>query len=192
MVSRSSRNTPTTPHEVFHGKKPNLEHIRPFGCLTYVTMPHELRQKLITQMAAYKAIFLGYTESTHHYRVWNMRKSLPRNKRAVKNQWVFKRKLDPDDTTRYKARLVIKGHEQRYGIDFKETFAPVVNSRTVKVLLALAATLDLEIHQMDVKTAFLNGELEEEIYMKYPKGIMTGKPSLRRTRHSSCRSPYIG
>jgi hypothetical protein len=56
------------------------------------------------------------------------------------------------------------------GIDFKETFEPVVNFRTVKVLLALAATLDLEIHQMDVKTAFLNGELEEEIYMDVPEG----------------------
>jgi transposase InsO family protein len=58
MISRSSRNPPTTPHEAFHGKKPNLEHIRPFGCLAYVTRSHELRQKLITPMAAYKAIFL--------------------------------------------------------------------------------------------------------------------------------------
>jgi hypothetical protein len=104
-------------------------------------------------------------EALNKNKTWNTRKSLPRNKRAIKNKWVFKRKLNPDNTTRFKARLVIKGYEQRYGIDFKETFAPVVNFRTVKVLLALAATLDLEMHQMDVKTAFLNGELEEEIYM---------------------------
>jgi len=82
MISRSSRlisqpsqklNTPTTPHEAFLGKKPNLEHIRPFGCLAYVTRPHEVRQRLVTQTAAYKAILLGYTESTHQYRVWNIR-----------------------------------------------------------------------------------------------------------------------
>ena len=62
-------------------------------------------------------------------------------------------------------------YEQRYGIDFKETFAPVVNFRTVRVLIALAVTLDLEIHQMDVKTAILNGELEEEVYVEPPEGF---------------------
>ena len=77
----------------------------------------------------------------------------------------------------------MKGYEQRYGIGFKETFAPVVNSRTVRVLLALAATLDLEIHQMDIKTAFLNGELEEEVYMEPPEGFQerynASKPERR-------------
>ena len=71
---------------------------------------------------------------------------------------------------------MIKGYEQRYGIDFTETFAPVVDFRTVKVLFALAATLGLEIHQMDVKTAFLNGELEEEIYMEVPEGAREPEP----------------
>jgi len=83
MVLRSSLNTPTTPHEVFYGEKPNLEYIRPFGCLAYVTRPHELRQKLITQTAAYKSIFLGYTESTHQYRVWNIQSGYIRLVRDV-------------------------------------------------------------------------------------------------------------
>jgi hypothetical protein len=67
------------------------------------------------------------SEALNKNKTWNTRKSLPRNKRAIKNKWVFRRKLNPDDTTRFKARPVIKGYEQCYGIDFKETFAPVVN-----------------------------------------------------------------
>ena len=65
----------------------------------------------------------------------------------------------------------MKGYEQQYGIDFRETFALVVYSRTVRVLLALAAILDLEIHQMDVKKAFPDGELKEEVYMEIPEGF---------------------
>ena len=96
---------------------------------------------------------------------------------------------------------MIKGYEQRYGIDFKETFAPAVYFRTVKVLLALAATVDLEIHQMDVKTAFLNGELEEEIYMEIPKWYYDWKASgspemgtvlqLQKSLHGLKQAPRV-
>ncbi|GJT95192.1 zinc finger, CCHC-type containing protein [Tanacetum coccineum] len=79
---------------------------------------------------------------------------------------------------KYKARLVIQGFSQKEGIDFFDTYAPVARISTIRLLLALAAIHDLVIHQMDVKTAFLNGNLDEEIYRKQPKGfVMPGHES---------------
>ena len=72
---------------------------------------------------------------------------------------------------RYKARLVAKGFNQKYGVDYNETFAPVVQFDSLRLLLAFAATYDMEIHQLDVKTAFLNGDLDEEIFMSQPPAI---------------------
>ena len=74
MVSRTPRSDkPTTPFEAYHGRKPEVQYMRPFGCLTYVTRPHELRRKCLSRTAAYEAIMLGYTKSTYQYRVWNIR-----------------------------------------------------------------------------------------------------------------------
>ena len=81
-------------------------------------------------------------------------------------KWVFKKKLRPDGTIKkYKVRLVAKGYAQKEGEDFFDTYSPAARLTTIRVLLALAASHNLLIHQMDVKTAFLNGDLEEEIYM---------------------------
>ncbi|RDX60286.1 hypothetical protein CR513_61582, partial [Mucuna pruriens] len=77
---------------------------------------------------------------------------------------------------RYKARLVVKGFRQRKGVDFNEIFSPVVKMSSIRIVLSLAATFDLEVEQMDVKTTFLHGDLEEEIYMKQPDGFqISGK-----------------
>jgi hypothetical protein len=86
---------------------------------------------------------------------------------------VFKKKLRPDGTIeKYKAHLVAKGYTQKEGEDFFDTYSPIARLTTIRVLLSLAASHGLLIHQMDVKTAFLNGELEEEIYMEQPDGFV--------------------
>ena len=95
----------------------------------------------------------------------------PRDRKIVGCKWVFLTKTGADgQIERYKARVVAQGFSQVEGIDYNETFAPVTKFNSIRVLLALAARLDLEVHQMDVKSAFLNGELEEEIYMRVPPG----------------------
>ena len=80
---------------------------------------------------------------------------------------------------RYKARLVAKGYAQKHGIDYGETFSPVVRFSSIRVLLAFALQHNMHIHQMDVVTAFLHGDLEEEIYKTQPSGYsVKGKENL--------------
>ncbi|KAM6575709.1 hypothetical protein CsatA_024036 [Cannabis sativa] len=105
---------------------------------------------------------------------------LPKGRKALKNKWVFRLKDDGHgNLVKYKARLVVKGFGQKKGIDFDEIFSPVVKMSSIRIIFGLAASLDLEIEQMDVNTAFLHGDLEEEIYMQQPEGFeVKGKEDL--------------
>src|SRR5690606_37343441 len=95
---------------------------------------------------------------------WTPVDNLPPNAHAVDSRWVFKVKRNADHSVnKFKARLVARGFTQRPGVDFDETYAPVVKFVTLRVVLAIAAQLDMEIHQMDVKTAFLNGKIDKDI-----------------------------
>jgi hypothetical protein len=97
---------------------------------------------------------------------------LPEGRSSVGCKWVFRTKRDAHgNIVRYKARLVAKGFTQVEGVDFHETFAPVAKFTTIRCMVALGASLDLEMHQMDVKTAFLKPTLKEEIYMDQPQGF---------------------
>ena len=90
----------------------------------------------------------------------------PPSRKVIRNKWVLKVKRKADGSIdKYKARLVVKGFTQEEGIDYDETFSFIARVASVRLIFAIVAQLDLELYQMDVKTAFLNGELEEEIYM---------------------------
>ncbi|KAK1684880.1 hypothetical protein QYE76_045728 [Lolium multiflorum] len=113
--------------------------------------------------------------SMYDNKVWTL-VDLPDSRKAIENKWIFKRKTDADgNITVYKARLVAKGFRQIQGVDYDETFSPVAKLKSVRILLAIAAFFDYEIWQMDVKTAFLNGDIEEELYMVQPKGFVEPK-----------------
>ena len=101
----------------------------------------------------------------------------PTNKDVIGVKWVFKRKYNEDGSVqKHKARLVAKGYSQQPGVDFTETFSPVARMETIRTVLALAAQLQLPVYQLDVKSAFLNGELKEEVYVEQPQGyVIKGK-----------------
>ena len=112
-------------------------------------------------------------QSLEENSVWDL-VELPEGKRAIGNKWVYKVKTGADGLIeRYKARLVAQGFSQKYGDDYDETFCPVVRLESLRVLIALAVQYGLKLHQVDVTTAFLNGELEEEVYMRQPEGFIT-------------------
>ncbi|CAN1822894.1 Retrovirus-related Pol polyprotein from transposon TNT 1-94, partial [Linum perenne] len=118
---------------------------------------------------------------------------LPSGKRAIGCKWVFAKK-DDKSGIRFKARLVAKGYAQKEGIDYNEIFSPVVKHSSIRILLALVAQFDLKLEQLDVKTAFLHGDLEEEIYMAQPDGFqVAGKEkcvcNLKKSLYGLKQSP---
>ena len=101
---------------------------------------------------------------------------LPDDWQAIENKWIFKKKTDADgNVTIYQARLVAKGYRQVQGVDYDESFSPVAKLKSVRIMLAIATFYDYEIWQMDIKMAFLNGYLKEELYMMQREGFVNPK-----------------
>nr|GEU94995.1 putative retrotransposon Ty1-copia subclass protein [Tanacetum cinerariifolium] len=154
-------------------------------CLYIDAEEHELWD--LGEPANYKAALLDHEsdkwlnamnvemQSMKDNEVWDL-VELPPNGKTVGSNWLFKKKSDMDGAVRtYKARLVAKGYTQTPWIDYKETFSPVAYIRAIRILIAIAVFYDYEIWQMNVKTAFLNGYLSEEVYMKKPEGFVNPK-----------------
>ena len=115
-------------------------------------------------------------------KVWDLVEIL-QGAKTVGCKWVYKTKYDSKgNIERFKARLVAKGFTQREGIDYNETFSPVSSKDSFRIIMALVAHFNLELHQIDVKTAFLNSDLHENVYMAQPEGF-----AVQDKEHLGCR-----
>nr|GEV40645.1 hypothetical protein [Tanacetum cinerariifolium] len=149
--------------------------------------PRTLSEAMASRDVAFrKKAVQSEIDSIMHNDTWELT-DLPLGCKALGCKWILKRKMKVDESiAKYKDRLVIQGFRQNEGIDFFDTYAPVARISTIRLLLALAAIHDLVFHQMDVQTAFLNGDLDEEIYMKQPEGfVMSGHESKTKEFFSS-------
>ncbi|GKA34146.1 retrotransposon protein, putative, ty1-copia subclass [Tanacetum coccineum] len=160
-----SENTSEIPMEVEDFKPPQEEvvHVR------RSPMTHRAPERLC----------LNVEVEEHNNQVWCLVDLLP-NDKTVGSKWLFKKKTDMGDNVHtYKARLVAKVFTQTYGVDYEETFSPVADIRAIRILIAIATFYDYEIWQMDVKTAFLNGYLDEGIYMVQHEGFVDPKHPIK-------------
>lgn len=115
---------------------------------------------------------------------WEM-VNLPKGRKAIPCKWIYRIKTNPDGSIdKYKARLVVKGYSQKKGLDYSETFSPVVKISTIRAVISIAAEDNLSLSQFDVSTAFLYGSLKEEIYMKPPEGYSSNDGKVCKLKRS--------
>jgi hypothetical protein len=110
-------------------------------------------------------------ESIKEQKVWES-VDAPKDRKLIDTKWVLRKKLDKNgNVDRYKARLGVRGFQQIPGVDYEETYAPTAAMTTFRIIMALASTLSLNTFQLDIKTAYLNAELKEELFLKQPEGV---------------------
>ncbi|EOX94119.1 Uncharacterized protein TCM_003333 [Theobroma cacao] len=183
------------PFEAWYGFMPSVVHLKVFGCNWNEPQPQLSSPSQHDQTSAFDAqLEIQEDESIDDLPVRGTRSlediyqnslvtieepscyteafDRPADRNIIGVKWIFKKKLNPDGSlNRCKARLVAKGYSQLLGVDYGETFAPVARYDTIKLLLALAAALKWNVYHLDIKFAFLNGILEEEIYIDQPEGF---------------------
>ena len=165
--------------------------------LAVITEPTTLEEALASEQAPFwrQAMDEEYASLLDN-NTWTLERT-PQGVNPIPVKWVFKIKRDSTGAVeRYKARLVAKGFRQREGIDYEEVFAPVSKFTTLRTLLSIAATNDYGIHQLDIKTAFLNGDLEEEVYIQQPPGYEEGnnnqKHVVSKQQRGHCAASQLG
>ncbi|UYV62719.1 hypothetical protein LAZ67_2001718, partial [Cordylochernes scorpioides] len=205
ILNRSAtKQTPgTTPYELFFGTKPNVANYKIFGCNAYMHIPKENRKKWDNK--SIKLMFLGYEntnaitssdserwklamdeeiDALNKNKTWTLER-LADGHKPIGCKWVYKIKTESDGTIqRFKARLVAKGYSQIKNVDYFDTFSPVVRYDSLRILLSHAASERMFLKQFDVKTAFLNGELEELVYLEQPEGYKRDDNSCYRLHKS--------
>ena len=147
-----------------------------------MTIPREpLSFSQALQDPKWRDVMQQEVQALHANKTWSFVPP-PAHKRPIGCKWVFKIKYNPNGTIeRYKAKLVAKRFSQVEGIDYWETFAPVAKLTTVRILLSLAAMQNWHLHQLDINNAFLNGDLDEDVYMQLPPGFR------RKGEHRVCK-----
>ena len=144
--------------------------------------------------SGWRAAMIEEMNALDHNSTWAL-VDLPVDKKAIGCKWVFTVKVNPDGSmARLKARLVAKGYAQTYGVDYSETFSPVAKLSFVYLFISLAATYSWALHKLDIKNAFLCGDLHEEVYMEQPPGFVAqgefGKVcKLRKSLYGLKQSP---
>nr|ABA95721.1 retrotransposon protein, putative, Ty1-copia subclass [Oryza sativa Japonica Group] len=155
-------------HGVHRPKKYTDGTVR-YGCLTETGEPSSLQEALSS--ANWKQAMDKEFSALLHNKTWHLVPPV-KGKNIIDSKWVYKIKKKADGTIdRYKARLVAKGFKQRYGIDYEDTFSPVVKAATIRLVLSIAMSQGWSLRQLDVQNAFLHGYLDEEVYMRQPPGF---------------------
>ncbi|GJT35833.1 retrovirus-related pol polyprotein from transposon TNT 1-94 [Tanacetum coccineum] len=170
-----------TPYELLKGRKPTLDYFRVFGSKCFILNTKEYLTKFdpksyeepknANEALADESWIVAMQEELNQFianDVWELVPQ-PRNITIIGTKWVFRNKLDENGiVSRNKARLVAQGYNQQEGIDYDETYAPVARLESIRILLAYACALDFKLFQMDVKSAFLNDFINEEVYVAQP------------------------
>uniref|UniRef100_A0A2N9IZW8 Reverse transcriptase Ty1/copia-type domain-containing protein n=1 Tax=Fagus sylvatica TaxID=28930 RepID=A0A2N9IZW8_FAGSY len=150
-----SKKIQSSPYELWNDRKSNLSYLKVWGCIAYFRVPDPKRTKLGPR--AIKSVFVGYAVNSKAYRLLDLSSNTI---------------VESRDVEFIENKLVAKGFRQREGIDYFDTYAPVARITSIRVLIALASIYKLVVHQMNVKIAFLNGDLDEEVYMDQPEGFV--------------------
>lgn len=150
-----------------------------------LTEPFTYQEALSTpQRREWENAMSSELRSMADHKVWTLER-LPTGHKAIGCRWVFKEKTDHlGNLTGFRARLVVQGYSQRAGIDYGELFSPVARFETIRTILSLSSSRKLRLKQFDIRTAFLYGELQEEVYMRQPLGFEDGTDRVCRLRKS--------